>query len=152
MSEACKTKTVKLLELRPAFVEFTSTKGVLRVLRPRDSRTRAQGLIFLCPRCRHDKNNSHFLIFLFDQKNVDVSARPWGRFTVDPWTFEINEELKTKVSVPGNFEELTVHMSMPGGEAHPWLKPSDVACGWEGMVQTGNVTWRPNFRERWRNK
>ena len=152
MSEACKTKTVPLKGLNPKFVEFTATKGVLRVLRPKDSRTRAQGLIFSCPRCSPDKEKAHALIFLFDQKNVDVSARPWGRFTVSPWTFEINEELKTKVSVPGDFEELTVQMSMPGGESHPWLKPSDMKCGWEGMVQLGQVTWRPNFRERWRGK
>lgn len=135
MSPECEMKQVDLASLRPKWVEFTSTKGVLRVLRPtEDANLRANGMVVECPRC--PKPKTHYLIFLFG--NSPEKARPQGRFIpahgFDRKLLSLNEQ--------------TLKEDTPGFLPRGFLQPQDLKCGWEGFVKDGKVSWRPTFFER----
>ena len=143
MSKQCKLLTLPLSDLKPAWVEFTSTAGVLRVLQPKDSRSRAAGLVFNCPRCRHSKQKAHYCIFLFDTKATPEQARPHGRFTPTLETDPV-----TNMRVPENFGSLTLIMDGVRDDCH-LLEPGDLKCKWQGKLLDGKVIWRPSFGEKY---
>ena len=132
MSAQCKIKHHPVLDLHPRWVEFTDTKGVLMCLKPGESKSRAQGLVFDCPRCRHSKKRAHYCIFLFP--NSPEGARPHGRFGFTSAPLEV---------VPHDFHELSI--TQDGGHE---LKPGDLKCKWQGTLIRGVVSWRPSFFER----
>ena len=138
MSEDCKQRNVRIEELSPRWVEFTGTKGVLRCLKPGESKSRAQGIVFSCPRCKGSKKKEHYCIFLFD--SAPAGARPFGRFT---YTLSIENGKQ----VPANFNELSLWMQGQSIRTD-WLRPGDLVCKWDGTLQAGIVSWRPSFLER----
>lgn len=143
MSLGCKMSQLSISELDPKWVEFTNTKGVLRVLKPIEdpNNGRAQGMIFQCPRC-HNTKKSHYCIFLFD--NAREGARPLGRFA----------PARLAPPLPGNLLPLAKQSlyELPNDPRASFylLRPRDLACKWEGYLVQGMVSWRPNFFERWR--
>lgn len=139
MNEQCKLKSVSILTLKPRWVEFTSTKGVLRVTQPMEPPEKIQGMVFTCPRCKGNKKKEHYNIFLFP--NSPEEARPQGRFVLD-----LFHHSKT-VLESQSFEKTCLYQLNPTGGAAMLLKPQDI-CGWEGYLMEGQVSWRPNFMER----
>lgn len=139
MSFSCnKMSELSLTDLEPHWVEFTPTKGVLRVLKPQEDTSRAQGMIFQCPRCKDHQKKAHFCIFLFD--NAREGARPSGRFAA---ARNSQGELRP-------FETQALH-ELPNEPRTSFflLRPRDMDCRWEGYLVDGIVSWRPNFFERW---
>lgn len=137
-----------LIELQPRWTEFTKTPGVLRCLQPKDPRTHATGMIFLCPHCKGHKKKQHLLIFLFQDHRVPFNARPMGRFMP-------TREFFKGESVPENFQGLTLHQTIGAdGYAHfvreNTLKPQDV-CGWEGTLLHGIVRFEKKKRPWWKS-
>ena len=151
MSEHCKSVRIPLVSLKPAWVTFTTTKGVLRLLRPKEPLSKAQGLIFQCPRCKGDKKKEHYLIFLLDLKSVPEDARPLGRFwpsaeqTKDSANCLPCSDLK-----PHSFDRLSL-FSVEENQCRHHLVPQDMVCKWEGKVFDGQVLWRPTLFERWKS-
>jgi hypothetical protein len=141
MSEQCKQYAVPLVKLMPKWVEFTETKGILRVLSPNDEQRRASGVIFLCPRCKSNKQKQHYLIFLFP--NAPAEARPKGRFIAD-----VDRLCHTKTQLSLNLADLSIYEVSPAGSGRTLLRPQDV-CGWQGHCVQGMVHWRPTFIERY---
>jgi hypothetical protein len=130
---------ISLSSLKPAFTEFTSRGGVLRILRPDEERSRATGLVFLCPHCKSNKEKQHYLIFLFDDPRVPELARPHGRFTPS------RDALVSKA--PMDFSRLTLTQLTSERildydvEHTVNLKPQDV-CGWQGSLIDGMVRFK----------
>lgn len=139
MSESCKMHALPIEVLKPKWVEFTDTKGVLRVLRPNEDSNRAKGMVFKCPRCRHNPQKDHYCIFLFP--SAPEVARPQGRFApaLDPSDKMLE------------FSKQTLHEFDEGGGIRMLLKPRDLKCGWEGYFAGGKVSWRPSMIERLRS-
>lgn len=143
MEQKTPTVEIPLLRLKPGYVEFSGTQGVLRVLKPQDSRTRAMGLVFDCPRCKGNKEKDHKCIFLFDMPGVPDKARPHGRFIP-----KIGVDAKGNY-VPHDFDKLSLHEVLEGkNTASSRLRPRDLPCKWEGELTDGKVYWRPHFLER----
>lgn len=141
MSSQCKMLQSPLYKLKPLWVEFTTTKGLLRVLRPDEDTARARGMIFLCPRCKDNKKTRHNLIFLFDHPDVPSVARPLNRF----------KPARDKQDKLENLAKQSLYQHDPHHYAgRTLLQPQDMPCKWEGFVQDGVVSWRPNLRERWK--
>lgn len=133
MSQQCKLNSVELQTLDPFFVEIFKP-GALRRIRP-DEVKKAQGMCFLCPRCKPDKKKKHYLVLLFT--SAPEKARPQGRFQAE--LNHYNQLLK--------MHEQTIHEVDHTGSMRTLLRPQDV-CGWEGYVMNGRVSWRPSFVER----
>ena len=148
MSIDCKTRSTDLSALKPKFVLFHA-KGVLRVLRPKEDKMSAHGMVFFCPRCLDNPKKKHYVILIFEGVGVPKTYKPWGRFIPSYSTVE-GEEGKA-ASQLDNFENMSLWM-VQADSMHPWLVPADVECKWQGMVQKGKVTWRPSWLERWANK
>lgn len=141
------TRAVPLMGLRPGFFEFTDTRGILRVLRPKESILRAKGLVFSCPRCSYSKEKAHFNIFIFDFVDTPPELRPHGRFTPKMLRLE-----GTDSYVPAPFHLLTLqNLDISPEVEEGLLVPGDVKCGWKGTLQNGVVTWKLNLMERWRS-
>lgn len=135
---------IPLTELQPNWVEFTSTKGMLRCLKPNESKSRAQGLVFNCPRCRGNRQKAHYCIFLFDRDDVPKEAKPHGRFLP---TFEKGKAL----IIPSDFKDLTlttISDVTTVGHTHYHLKPGELKCHWQGELRKGIVSWKPSLVER----
>ena len=138
-------RTRPLLQLNPGFFELTPMKGVIRVLKPKDSTTRAQGLLFKCPRCLGDKEKSHFLIFIFDFEGIDPTLRPAGRYSP---TMR-RESAESDVYVPVHFSRMTLQNLNAQDEWHVNdISYSDVPCGWKGTLREGVVSWMPAPHEK----
>jgi hypothetical protein len=125
-----------LRNLRPGWVEFSGTKGVMRVLRANESSAKAAGVIFICPTCHGAKDAEHFCIFLFDLPDVPHDARPHGRFKPT-----LSRD-KTGASVPSPFTDLSLQQVQADGKHSLHLAPQDLPCRWEGAVLNGVVTWK----------
>lgn len=146
MKETSHARTEALLRLQPGFFEFTGTKGLLRVLQSSESWSRAQGLLFLCPRCKHSKQKQHYNIFIFDFPGIPQELKPRGRFTP-----KMVRQEKTDTWVPAPFQMMTLqNLNGPKEAAPNLLVPGDVRCGWKGTLLDGVVSWMPSLLERWR--
>lgn len=138
MSVQCKLASVPLERLDPFFVEIHQP-GALRRIRPTEKKE-AQGFCFLCPRCKDNKKKRHYLIFLFH--NAPEKARPGGRFRC-----VVNQ--KQELRIPKEQSVIQSDEASEGALSRTLLRPQDV-CGWEGYVQEGKVSWKPNMLERLR--
>lgn len=139
-------RSAPLPGLRPGFFEFTGTKGVLRVLRPKENLTRAQGILFSCPRCSRDKEKAHFNIFIFDFPDIPPEVKPKGRFCPRM----VPPDSGTGAWIPAPFHLMTLQNLNVKAEADlNHLAPDGVTCGWSGTLKDGIVTWKLNLAERW---
>ena len=147
---------IPLVDLRPGWVEFTRTPGVLRILKPGEAlkeRHRAQGMIFECPRCieRSKNGRAHNCIFLFNMKSVPANARPYARF--DPSLYFPSSDLGMP-AIPVDFSQMTLAQKSdcPSKPDSLLLKPGDLKCGWEGTVEHGIVAWQPSLIENFKRR
>ena len=139
---------IPILELEPAWVEFTATKGVLRVLSPKESkeqRHRAQGMVFKCPRCmaKSKTKQAHYCIFLFE--NAPTGAKPLPRFMPSLWFKDLNANGEE----PVDFQHMTLtqNSDCPSKKDSYHLVPGDLKCRWEGELSEGVVSWKPSMLE-----
>ena len=133
-------KEFPLNELKCAFVQFTDTRGVLKVMRPHEDARHAHGFIFKCPRCAGDKQREHYNILLFDVDGVPKDARPLGRFKVCNLSLDELGRLK-----PGWMGKITLFCV---GDSEAMIEPGDIACKWRGHIIDGKAYWMPNVMER----
>lgn len=151
MSHQCKPIEMPLNALRPKWIKLTSTKGVLRCLRQDEDRKTAQGMIFWCPRCAHDKNKQHFCILLFEDADVPEEARPHGRFIPNYQEPKGRDATapNSEDREPADFEQLSLWMLGSDKSVRTtWLAPGDIPCRWSGTLSSGKVVWRPRFGDR----